>query len=302
MCKLPDEVHAARIAGLRYVLPKSRGIPRLRRGKNFYHSDTSGKRVSDPDTLNRIKALVIPPAWQSVWISPLANSDMQAVGRDARNRKQYRYHARVISRAWPGRETRQPARSRSKRRHDRAIALKSSYNIRVADLSVGRPSYESYSEDPLCQALEQAWKAGIAVVVAAGNDGRLNTFGNLSYSTINAPGDDPDVITVGAMNATQTDDIMASYSSKGPSVMDGVVKPDLIAPGNQIVSTIPRRNAQTGDPTELCDGYFTLCGTSISTLHFCGSASAKLCLRCQTKVYPQAGSSEVAILLLNRND
>src|SRR6266852_4852986 len=85
-----------------------------------------------------------------------------------------------------------------------AIQLKNQYNIRVMNLSLGRGVYESASLDPLCQAAEQAWKAGIVVVVAAGNYGRLNTFGNNGYGTITAPGNDPYVITVGAMNTKGT--------------------------------------------------------------------------------------------------
>ena len=81
----------------------------------------------------------------------------------------------------------------------RAIQLKSQYNIRIINLSLGRPIVESYKLDPLCQAVEQAWKAGIFVAVAAGNDGRLNVSGNNGYGTINSPGNDPYVITVGAM-------------------------------------------------------------------------------------------------------
>ena len=125
---------------------------------------------------------------------------------------------------------------------DRAIALKSSYNIRVMNLSLGRPVYESYTQDPLCQAVEAAWQAGIVVVVSAGNNGRDNSFGNDGYETINAPGNDPYILTVGAMNDMGTpdrsDDFIASYSSKGPTAVDHIVKPDLVAPGNRIVSLL----------------------------------------------------------------
>jgi DNA topoisomerase-1 len=89
----PDEVSSAKLAGLRYVIPKGRGIQRKRRSKTFLYTNTENRPVRDMDTLNRIRALVIPPAWESVWISPSANSHIQAVGRDARGRKQYRYHA-----------------------------------------------------------------------------------------------------------------------------------------------------------------------------------------------------------------
>ena len=123
----------------------------------------------------------------------------------------------------------------------RAIALKSQYNIRVMNLSLGRPVYGSYTQDPLCQAVESAWNAGIVVVVAAGNQGRNNNGGIDGYGTITSPGNDPYVITVGAMKTMntpgRTDDQIASYSSKGPTLYDHVVKPDLVAPGNQVRST-----------------------------------------------------------------
>jgi serine protease AprX len=121
-----------------------------------------------------------------------------------------------------------------------AIQLKEKYNIRVMNLSLGRPVYESYRMDPLCQAVEAAWKAGIVVVVAAGNDGRDNSAGTNGYFTITAPGNDPYAITVGAMKTMGTydraDDLIASYSSKGPTVIDHIVKPDIVAPGNRVVS------------------------------------------------------------------
>ena len=67
---------------------------------------------------------------------------------------------------------------------DRAIDLKATYNIRVLNLSLGRPIYEPYYADPLCQAVSAAWQAGIVVVVAAGNEGRNNSVGNQGYGTI----------------------------------------------------------------------------------------------------------------------
>ncbi len=129
---------------------------------------------------------------------------------------------------------------------ERAIALKSVYNIRVINLSLGQPVTESYQDDPLCQAAEAAWKAGIVVVVAAGNDGRDNSFGNEGYGTITSPGNDPYVLTVGAMKTMGTpqvtDDLIASYSSKGPSAIDHIVKPDVVAPGNQIASLMATKS------------------------------------------------------------
>ncbi|HEX4169725.1 MAG TPA: DNA topoisomerase IB [Bryobacteraceae bacterium] len=89
---VPDEVKSAHLAGLRYAIPKGHGIRRKRSGNGFVYLDPEGKPITDPDTLTRIKSLVLPPAWTSVWISPAENSHIQAVGRDARGRKQYRYH------------------------------------------------------------------------------------------------------------------------------------------------------------------------------------------------------------------
>ena len=93
---------------------------------------------------------------------------------------------------------------------------------------------ESYTTDPLCQAVERAWQAGIVVVVAAGNNGRDNSQNTNGYGTIASPGNDPYVITVGAMKDMKHDGArrrsMASYSSKGPTLLDQIAKPDLVAP------------------------------------------------------------------------
>jgi len=127
------------------------------------------------------------------------------------------------------------------------ITLQSTYNIRVINLSLSRGVYESYTLDPLCQAVESAWRAGIVVVAAAGNMGQYDGAGTNGYATIGAPGNDPYVITVGATNThgtgNQTSQTMASYSSKGPTAFDHIVKPDLVAPGNAIVS----RMSSTGN-------------------------------------------------------
>lgn len=88
---LPPEQKAAVVAGLRYVIPKGVGIARRRAGHGFVYVLNS-KAVKDEATLKRIRALVIPPAWSSVWISPDSNSHIQAVGYDVKGRKQYRYH------------------------------------------------------------------------------------------------------------------------------------------------------------------------------------------------------------------
>jgi DNA topoisomerase-1 len=87
-------VESAEMAGLRYVSDRTPGITRRRSGKGFTYLDVDGARIRDRRSLRRIKALVIPPAWSAVWICPLPNGHIQASARDAKGRKQYRYHAR----------------------------------------------------------------------------------------------------------------------------------------------------------------------------------------------------------------
>src|SRR5829696_6306541 len=77
---------------LRRSDPSSPGIRRRRRGKGFSYHWPDGSRVTDPDILARIRAIAIPPAWTDVWITPWANGHIQAMGTDARGRRQYRYH------------------------------------------------------------------------------------------------------------------------------------------------------------------------------------------------------------------
>lgn len=89
-----DPKESAQAAGLRYVSDAQPGIRRLRCGKGFRYTDANGKAVRDKETLKRIRSLVIPPAWTRVWICASANGHLQATGRDARGRKQSRYHPR----------------------------------------------------------------------------------------------------------------------------------------------------------------------------------------------------------------
>ena len=166
---------------------------------------------------------------------------------------------------------------------NRAIQLKNQYNIRVINLSLGRPVFESYTLDPLCQAVESAWKAGIVVFVAAGNLGRDNTWGEQGYATIEAPGNDPNVITVGATSPmgtwTRTDDQVASYSSKGPSLLDHILKPDLVAPGNSLISLLSPGSYLSTNPLALVNmgstQLATICDV-VSGVTTCDTSSAGL--------------------------
>jgi DNA topoisomerase I len=90
----PAPVDSARAAGLRYTTDTSRGITRRKAGTGFTYLTPAGHVLRDPAELHRIRSLVIPPAWRDVWICPDVRGHLQATGRDARGRKQYRYHPR----------------------------------------------------------------------------------------------------------------------------------------------------------------------------------------------------------------
>jgi DNA topoisomerase-1 len=111
---LADGRAAARAAGLRWVSTDERGISRRARGRGFSYRDADGRRVTDRATLARIRALAIPPAWKDVWICVDPRGHVQACGRDARHRKQFRYH-------WKWREVRDDAKHERVRAFGRAL-------------------------------------------------------------------------------------------------------------------------------------------------------------------------------------
>jgi DNA topoisomerase I len=91
---IAEPQQAAASAGLRYVTDSRPGIRRRKSGAGFFYVHSGGARISDANTLKRVRALAIPPAWKDVWICPYSDGHLQATGRDARGRKQYLYHPR----------------------------------------------------------------------------------------------------------------------------------------------------------------------------------------------------------------
>lgn len=87
-----DPKVTAKAVGLRYAVNHQKGFFRRRKGDNFTYVDENGVAVLEPEVLDRIKKLVIPPAWENVWICPFENGHLQATGTDTKGRKQYRYH------------------------------------------------------------------------------------------------------------------------------------------------------------------------------------------------------------------
>ena len=144
------------------------------------------------------------------------------------------------------------------------VAHKNTYGIDALNLSLGSDSAQSYRLSPLNYAVERAWKAGITVVVSAGNSGS-------GSRTILKPADDPLVITVGSSddeNSTPVaDDQVAVFSSRGPTRADGLAKPDVVAPGVHTVSLRSPGSAidqNFGDTAVVQNQYFRGTGTSMS--------------------------------------
>ena len=151
------------------------------------------------------------------------------------------------------------------------VSYKDRYGIKVLNLSLGTDSTQTYRTDPLNYAVERAWDSGIAVVVAAANLGP-------GPGTISKPGDDPFVITVGAIDDRGTpglgDDHLPDFSSRGPTAADGLAKPDVVAPGAHLVSlAAPGSTISTAIPPTMGSGYRRGSGTSMAAAVVSGSAA-----------------------------
>jgi serine protease AprX len=152
------------------------------------------------------------------------------------------------------------------------VANRATYGIKILNLSLGEVPTGPTQLNPLDQAVEAAWRAGITVVTSAGNSGP-------AAGTITAPGDDPYVITVGALDDAATpaadDDSIASFSSEGPTAANAWLKPDLVAAGRSVVSL--RAPGSTIDQTypsaQVGSSNFVGSGTSFSTAITSGAAA-----------------------------
>jgi len=151
------------------------------------------------------------------------------------------------------------------------IENKEKYNISVINMSLGDFATRSYKDDPWAQAAQKAIEAGLVVVVAAGNEGPSN-------GSVSTPGTNPEVITVGALDDRWTldrsDDQVADFSSRGPTSIDGLTKPDLLAPGVGILGPLaPGATLDVPELPHVGTDYFGISGTSMATPIVAGLAA-----------------------------
>ena len=183
---------------------------------------------------------------------------------------------------------------------DWVVANRAKYNIRVINLSLGRPVAEPVADDPLCQAVSRAVRAGIVVVASAGNNG-ITASGQAVLGGVSSPGNSPDALTVGAVDTKNTadraDDSVAPYSSRGPTRFDFNVKPDVVAPGTRVVSAeaagsyIALKYPAWHVAGSGRNSYGRLTGTSMSTAVVSGGVALLL------QAEPQLSPAQVKLLI-----
>ena len=191
---------------------------------------------------------------------------------------------------------------------DWVLANRSKYNIRIINLSLGHAVMEPASTDPLCEAVERAVRAGIVVVASAGNRGKTDN-GTPILGGITSPGNSPYALTVGALNTWNTvsrgDDTVTTYSSRGPTRFDLSVKPDVVAPGNKVVSLeaagsyLPTAYPSAHVAGSGSNAYLRLSGTSMATGVVSGGVALLLSGKpglapAQVKLLVQTGSTYLA--------
>jgi serine protease AprX len=167
---------------------------------------------------------------------------------------------------------------------DWAVEHRRRYRLRVINLSLGGTPMQSWRDDPLCQAVQRAHEAGLVVVASAGNLGKTDD-GTPVMGGVTVPGTCPHALTVGALNtkgtAFRSDDEVASYSSRGPTRYDRLIKPDLVAPGNKIRGLLAPGATLAREYPELVIGSgreaeLQLSGTSMAAAVVSGSAALLL--------------------------
>ncbi|HZB47341.1 MAG TPA: S8 family serine peptidase [Pyrinomonadaceae bacterium] len=191
---------------------------------------------------------------------------------------------------------------------DWVIANRTAYNIKVVNMSLGMAAVDSFRNDPACKAVRRLVDAGVVVVVAAGNNGK-DDAGQKVYGQVHSPGNEPSAITVGASNTYGTDirsdDTVATYSSRGPTrsywtdvsgtrYYDHIIKPDLVAPGNKIISAQATGNKLITEYPQMDPGVnvgfstnsrlMYMSGTSVAAPVVAGAAA--LMLQMQPKLTP----------------
>lgn len=176
-----------------------------------------------------------------------------------------------------------------------AIDHRQDYNIRVMNLSLGGPIQTSYKEDPLAMALEAAVDNGIVACIAAGNEGP-------DKETIGSPANAPHVVSVGAMNDKNTlsrdDDEVAGFSSRGPTSIDGLRKPDVMSPGVRITAANSPGSALDRWPgiPHVGPHYITISGTSMATPILAGVVADLL------QANPEMSPAQVKTILMTTAD